>query len=277
MKPHASRLKSMLANLLSVFLVTASLALAAPGWESTLTSQKLGKHPPLKSSTMKFALSWKGMVKAGELDIQIAPPGETKKGSLVVKSNGSSLGAASAIYPYSHNYWAELDPGTLKSKYFHSTEKDSEETIVTKNRYLPRSANVSEVTRNHKTGKIDKHSYRFPHGPARDVFSALLHIRSQTLIPGEEHILLLLPFKSPYLLKVRSETKEKHMGRDSIRLSFEIRKIDKKTNKLRGYKKLKKPVTLWLSDDSDRILLEVRASVFIGDVRAELTSFTKNP
>jgi len=43
------------------------------------------------------------------------------------------------------------------------------------------------------------------------------------------------------------------------------------------YKKLKKPVTLWLSDDADRVPLELRAAVYIGDVRAVLTNFSKTP
>ncbi|WP_411825957.1 DUF3108 domain-containing protein [Luteolibacter sp. AS25] len=262
--------------LLSLLLIP-STGFSAPAWEATLTSQNKGPHPILQPSTMEFTLSWKGMLKAGKLDIQIAPAGENKKGSLVVKSNGSSLGAASAIYPYLHSYWSELDPSTLRSQYFHSTEKDSEETIVTQNRYTAHSAKVSEISKDNDTGKVSTHSLLFPYGPARDVFSALLHIRSQRLLPGEEHVLLILPFKSPYILKVRSEAKEKHMGKDAIRLSFSMRKIDTGTNELRTYKKLKKPVTLWLSDDVDRIPLEIRASVFIGDVRAELTSFTKNP
>jgi hypothetical protein len=54
-----------------------------------------------------------------------------------------------------------------------------------------------------------------------------------------------------------------------------MRKIDRDTHTLVKYKKLKKPVILWLSDDSDRIPLEIRASVYIGDIRAVLTGHTK--
>ncbi len=65
------------------------------------------------------------------------------------------------------------------------------------------------------------------------------------------------------------------MGRDALRMSFAMTKIDRNTHSLGSYKKLKKPVTLWLSDDADRVPLELRASVFIGDVRAVLTSHTE--
>ena len=54
-----------------------------------------------------------------------------------------------------------------------------------------------------------------------------------------------------------------------------MRKIDRKTLELLPYKKLKRDATLWLSDDADRIPLELRAAVFIGDIRATLTSHRK--
>jgi hypothetical protein len=38
---------------------------------------------------------------------------------------------------------------------------------------------------------------------------------------------------------------------------------------------MKRDATLWLSDDEDRIPVELRAAVFIGDVRAVLTNFRK--
>jgi hypothetical protein len=38
---------------------------------------------------------------------------------------------------------------------------------------------------------------------------------------------------------------------------------------LKSYNKLKK-ATLWISDDADRIMIELRSEVFIGDVRAVL-------
>jgi hypothetical protein len=39
---------------------------------------------------------------------------------------------------------------------------------------------------------------------------------------GEEQTLLLMPFKTPYLLKVRIEAKEKHLGRIPIKLRASV-------------------------------------------------------
>ncbi len=217
------------------------------------------------------------MVKAGTLDMEFAPKGVKKPGAFVIKSSATSQGAASTLFPYKHSYWSEISPTALTSRYFKSTEEDSEEKIVTINRFSASKVDVSETSTSLKAKAVATESFAFPYGSARDLFSAILYIRSQKLAPGEEHTLLLLPFKTPYLLKVRVEAKEKHLGRDALRLSFALRKIDRKTLELGTYKKLKKPVTVWLSDDADRIPIELRAAAYIGDVRAVLTSFTKNP
>lgn len=228
-------------------------------------------------SKLEFSLSWKGMLKAGALDIEFAPRGVKKPGSFVIKSSASSRGAAATLFPYDHNFWSEIDPRSLQSKFFHSTESYSDEDIITTNRYSFSKVLINEKSIDSETGKISVEKITFPIGPARDIFSAMLHLRSQKLNLGDEITMLLLPFKSPYLLKVRVDAKEKHMSKDAIKLSVSMRKIDRDTHTLVEYKKLKKPVILWLSDDSDRIPLEIRASVYIGDIRAVLTKHTKTP
>lgn len=259
-----------------LFSITATLA-APPEWIGTLTSSNPGPHPAIAPSKLEFTLSWKGMLNAGKLDIDFAPPGVHKANSFVIKSSASSGGGASKLFPYNHRYWSEIHPTTLQSKFFHSNETTSSEKVENINRYTSSNVSVEEkTTLLNKKGKSGT-SFTFPHGPARDLFSAMLHLRSQKLDVGETHVMLILPFKSPYLATTRVEAKEKHMNRDAIRLTFAMRKIDPTTYELGNYKKLKKPVTLWLSDDADRVLLEARASVYIGDVRAVLTKHEKHP
>ena len=263
-------------KLLTILIATGSIH-GTPAWEADLTSPTPGSHPSISSCTAVYSLSWKGMLKAGELDLRFANAGATKPGSFVAQSNARSLGAAAAIYPYSHSYWSETDPKSLLPKYFRSTERDSEETTITTNRYTRTKVDSEEVSTDLKSGKSKSRLLAFPYGPGRDVFSAYLHLRSQPLAVGEEHVMLVVPFKSPYLLRVRCEGREPHLGVSTIRLSFSMRKIDTKTHELKPYKKLKKPVTVWISDDQERIPIEIRASAFIGDVRAVLTSYKKTP
>lgn len=259
-------------------LVLASATLhATPAWTKELTSSKAGTHPPIESCKLEFSLSWKGILEAGYLDFEFAPKKVSKPGMLIVKSSAQSMGMAKQLFPYNHSYWAEIKPISLESRYFQSTETDSKEKIVTTNHYSAAKVDINEITTNLETSKKTTHASTFAQPIVRDLLSAILFVRSQKLDVGETHTMLILPFKSAYLLKVHVEAKEKHEGKDAIRLSFAMRKINLKTNELVAYKKLKKPVTLWLSDDTDRIPLEVRASVYIGDVRAVLSKHTKTP
>ena len=262
-------------TVIATLALSATTALSAPAWTTQLTSGKAGTHPEMPSCTLDYSMSWKGMVRAGTCRMEFAPPGESKSGAMVIKSSASSQGAANALFPYKHNFWSEVSDSTLQSRYFKATDEDGKKKCVTTNRYSSGKVSVNEVATKFKSGTVETTSFTFPH-TSRDIFSAILFIRSQKLAVGEEHTTLLLPFTSPYLLKVRCEAKEKHMGKDSLRLSFAMTKIDEDTGELKRYKKLKKPVTLWLSDDADRIPLEIRAAIYIGDVRAVLTSFRKN-
>lgn len=262
-------------RLTTLFCLTIVSAHSAPEWREKLSGHKVGSHPMIEPSKLEFTLSWKGMVKAGAIDIEFAPRNITKPGALVVKSSASSRGAAATLFPYSHSYWSEIYPNSLKPRYFQATETDSKEKITTTNRYTNSSVSIVENSLDLKGGKTTIEKVTFPHGPAMDVFSAVLFVRSQNLNVGDKYSMLILPFKSPYLLTVQVQAKEKHMGKDAIRMSFSMRKIDRDTLEFKQYKKLKRPVTLWLSDDKDRVPLELRAAVYIGDVRAVLTKFTK--
>jgi hypothetical protein len=267
---------SSLRFLLPLVLATATLH-ADPEWTKEITSSKPGSHPAIESCKLEFSLSWKGIVQAGYLDIEIAPKEISKPGYLVIKSTGYSQGFAKKLFPYSHSYWSEIVPGTLESRYFQSTETDSKEKIVTTNQYSATKVDIEEITTRTSTSKKTTLTETFGQPDVRDLFSAILFVRSQKLDVGDRHTMLILPFKSPYLLKVSVDAKEKHEGKDAIRLSFALQKINMRTQERVAYKKLKKPVTLWLSDDADRIPLELRASVYIGDVRAVLAKHTKTP
>jgi hypothetical protein len=259
-----------------VLLALLLPAIAAdPSWKSELTSPVPGKHPPLAPSILDLTLSWKGMLDSGRLRMEFAPRDAKKPQRLVIRSSADSLGAASTLFPYQNNFWSELDPSSLKPRFFHAVESDRKETVTTTTRHFADRVEARETTRLLKSGK-DQHKDRiFKFAPVFDIFSAMLHIRSQKLDAGDHITLVVHPFDNPYLLRVKVVTREKHLGRDAIRLSVGMRKINSKTLELMPYKKLKRDATLWLSDDHDRIPIEFRAAVFIGDVRATLSGFKK--
>lgn len=266
----SARCRSLLLSFLIVPLIHA-----APAWQGELTSPAPGPFAKLVPTVLDYQVSWNGTIDAGTVRIEFAPAGVRKAGTLVVRSSASSHGAAAVLFPYQTNFWSELAATSLRPRYFHAVETDKRETVETTVRHFPSRVESREVAKLLKTGKTKQADRLFEFTPVFDIFSAMLHVRSQKLDAGDQITLAIHPFDRPYLLRVRVHGREVHNGRNSIRLTLGMSKIDPKTLALLPYQKLKREATLWLSDDADRIPIELRAAAFIGDVRATLAAHRK--
>jgi Protein of unknown function (DUF3108) len=264
-------------NLLGFLLASAcQLAAAEPTWKSELSNPALGPHQRIAPGVLDLKVSWNGMIDSGKLSIHFAPGNTRKPDTYVVTSDAASTGAAANLFPYQSNFWAELDPTTLKPRLFNAVETDAGEKTTTTTRFSASKVTCSEISQPLPKGPPKTSAKTFLHSPVFDIFSAMLHIRSQTLADGDRIKLVVQPFKTPYLLTAMVAGREPHDGRNTIRLNVGMRRIDTKTMELRAYKKLKKDATLWLSDDQDRIPVEFRAAIFIGEIRATLAGYRKN-
>lgn len=260
---------------LSLFLLLPASGIAAPAWQAELSAPSPGAFAMPKPSTLEFQVSWKGMLQAGTVRIDFDPVDARKPGRYVVRSHSASTGPAALLFAYQSTFWSEIDPATLRPSYFRAVETDSKESETTTVRHFTDRADSRTLTRNLKSGVTQSTDRSLRFSPLFDIFSAMLHVRSQKLDNGDRITLALMPFDTPYLLRVKVEGREIHNDRAAIRLTVGMRKIDRKTLELKPYKKLKRDATLWLSDDADRIPIELRAAVFIGDVRATLVAHHK--
>jgi Protein of unknown function (DUF3108) len=260
-----------------IFLPFVALTLlqAAPAWRGELTSPSPGSFPKLSPTVLELSVSWNGMIKAGTVRVEFAPPDVQKPGNLIVRSTAASQGAAATLFPYQTSFWSEIDTASLKPRLFHALETDDQEKIDTTVSYFPTHVENRETSTLLKTGKTTQTSRTFHFAPVFDIFSAMLHVRSQKLDAGDKITLVVRPFGTSYLLKIHVLGRERHQGRDAIRLSVGMQKIDRKSLDLLPYKKMKRDATFWLSDDAERIPLEMRAAIFIGDIRTTLTSHRK--
>lgn len=251
-------------------LAIVSSALAAPVWKAELTSPEKGNFPQLPPTHLGYQVSWNGTINAGKVVIDFAPPDAKKAGAYVVRSSAESQGAAALLFPYRTHFWSELTTPRLRPRFFLATETDKREIVTTTVRHFTNHVESQELTQQLSNGVRKQTDASFTFSPVFDIFSAMLHIRSQDLATGDQMTLVIHPFDTPYLLRVKVQGRELHEGRNAIRLTVGLHKIDRKTSELVTYKKLKKDATLWLSDDADRIPIEVRAAAFIGDVRVTL-------
>lgn len=262
-------------RLILVSSILLPVVTAAPAWQGELTSPAPGKFAKPVPQVLEYQLSWKGMIQAGTVKMEFAPADVSKPGKYVVRTKSASTGAAALLFQYNSNFWSETDPSTLRPVFFHSVETDDKETESTTVRHFPDRAESETTTKQLKSGTSKKEDRTFSFSPTFDIFSAMMHIRSQKLDTGDQIVICILPFDTPYLLKIKVEGREVHDGRNAIRLTVGMRKINRKTMELMTYKKLKSDASLWLSDDADRVPIELRAAVFVGDVRAKLSAHRK--
>jgi hypothetical protein len=256
-------------------LQLAASAAAPPAWKADLTPAASGPHPRLAPSSLLYDLSWKGRLNAGEIRMEFAPPDAAKRGTYVVRCSAFGKGAASVLFSSRFQFWSELNPSNLRPRFFQGIETDSKETVTTTVQYHADRVESRETTRTLRGGNTSTRELLFEFSPVHDLFSAMLHVRSQKLDPGEQVTIVVQPFETPYLLRVRCIGREVHAGVPAIRLTVGMQKIDRDTLELKPYKKLKSAATLWLSDDHERVPLELRAAAFIGDVRVVIRNHRK--
>ena len=104
--------------------------------------------------------------------------------------------------------------------------------------------------------------------------STLLYVRSQALHEGDVYRLVVYPATSAYLVTITVTAREPITipagTYHAIKLELQLNKIGKK-HELGPHKKFRR-ASIWVSDDSDRLLLRIQASIFVGKVFAELQS-----
>lgn len=254
------------------FLVLTSLAWGRPSWVGGLTTPDPGPHPPLGRDAISMRLSWNGLVDAGTLHIEIDP--DSRRGVTRVRCHAGSRGAAALMHPYRSDSSSEIDSTTLRPRWFRDVQTDRRETVMLTTRHFADRVESVEITQPKGSGKEHRSTKVFEFSPVFDLYSALLHVRSRPLADGDRISLAMVPYDNPYLLDVRVEKREIHLGRPAIRMKVGLRKIDPRDGSLKPHRKLKREVTLWLSDDKRRVPLEFRASVIIGNIRATLVPST---
>jgi len=272
---HLKTIHNLILAMVVLSVLSPAMATAAPEWRKQLNSPRAGGHPGIQPMTLDYTLSWKGAVNAGTLRMEIDPRDANKPGRIVIRSSAESTGAASKLFPYTHSFWAETNRRSLKPVFFQGTETDRRETATTRVRYFPDRVESHERAVSRRDGKVKTNDVTFRHRDVHNIFSAMLHIRSLDLGAGKRHTVICQPFDNPYLVTVQSHGAEQHAGRSAIRCTVSMRKINRDTLELQEYKKLRRPATLWLTNDADRVILELRAAVFIGDVRATLANQKK--
>lgn len=255
---------------LAIFASFASLpaGFAQENWEATVSPFAPGSFPPPRPLRAKYTFGWNGMT-AGNADIRFS---KTSGDRLELEAVGGTEGFARSLWPYDVKHLAVSDGQTLRALEVREHETMRNEEVTTHVTYTPERATSTREER--KGSKVTSKSRQFDAANIFSVNSALLYLRTQPLAPGAVHRIVVYPATTAYLATITVTGRERVTvptgTYDAIKVDLQLNKIGKH-RELKSHKKFRR-ASVWLSNDSDRLILRIETQVFIGTVFAELQS-----
>ncbi|MBA3607745.1 MAG: DUF3108 domain-containing protein [Chthoniobacterales bacterium] len=251
--------------LLGAAVLQLTAAGAAPAWEKTVTTLPRGDFPNPRPLVATYNFGWNDVV-AAAAEIRFDKSGE----QLQLQAAGGTVGMVRALWKFNTRHRAVADASTLRPVSLHQVDSLRSKTVTTDIAFHRDS--LERVRTDTKTNKTPKpKTFQFD-GGIFDMHSALLSLRSQLLQAGDPYRVVVYPATSPYLATLTVAAREKITiaagTYPAIRFEVQLNKIGK-DRELAPHKKFRH-ASVWLSDDPDRLLLRIEASIFVGKVFAEM-------
>jgi len=234
----------------------------------TLKPRGFGHSEEIRPCQLKYKLSWRRVIGAGEAEVTIDRESSTV---LAGTATAKSTGLARALWSYDCDLSARVDSSSLKPLGFEHSETDKKETVTYVTEFKPGWVRTY-TTRPNKKGVEETKQRTVFYGEALDLLSTILYVRSLPLNKGDKITRVVQPFDRPYLVtfKVEGQEERKFEGRKipTIKMSITILRVNKDLS-LKSYDKMKEG-TIWVSDDDFRLPIEIRADIFVGYITCML-------
>lgn len=248
-------------------LLFASTALSAK-WEENVTAASPPSFPGFRSMHAKYGFGWSGFPGA-TADVRVTKPSGDR---LQVDATIRTIGLVRALWKFDATHTAIADASTLHPHETKQIENVRNKKTVTNLSFDSTGVISREVeTPNKMAGPKIR---RFDCPDLFDLSSALLYLRGQPLQDRSVQRIVVYPATSAYLATVRVLGRERRASPsgtcNAIKIELHLSKIGK-DRELEPHRKFRR-ATAWLSDDSDRLLLEIQAQIFVGTVVAQLQS-----
>jgi Protein of unknown function (DUF3108) len=247
--------------------VSLPAPLFAADWRDSLTPLKPGTEAPIRPLTANYKFGWTALT-AASADFEFT---RAKGNQMRLAVHARTTGAVRALWRMDAEHEAYCDATTLRPIRLEQTETYKAKTEIANATFSP---DWVERWRETKPAGDPPKKRRVNLAGVYDLQTALLMIRSQRLRPGDVYRLIVFPSKAPYLAEVdvigKDTLKVAGATYPAIKCQIKLQGITKQLT-LEPHKKFKEAFA-WMSDDRDRLLLKIKAEIFVGSVWAELTS-----
>ncbi len=249
-----------------LFLAFAGSLLAdTPTWQRELSPVIPGNFPPPRAYHASYRFGWSRFT-AAYSSLTVAKP---RRDQIQLSVEGATSGVVRPLYRLDAKNVSLANLSTLLPVRVSQTEVYRSKTIDTRMEFTDRGVTrLRMVTTDNTPAKAKR--FEFPR--LLDIYTAWLFLRSQRLKTGDAYNLVIYPGTEPFLANVRVLGREKLQVRagkyNAIKGELKLQAIDDKLQ-LRPHTKFKRAF-IWISDDSDRLVLRVQADIFVGSVWSEL-------
>jgi hypothetical protein len=253
---------------LIVLLPASGFASVAADWQSTLTKDPPGNFPELRPLRATYRFGWAGFTAAiGEVHFT-----KSSEKKFQLDGTGRTIGFVRALWKLDLNYQALANAEMLRPIESRQTETYRAKTIVTHLTFTSNGVTRTRTEGQGDTAGTKTRQFSFPN--LFDLHSAMLYLRSQPLRDRSVQRVVVYPATSAYLATVTVVDREKIAVRtgtyNAIKIDLQLHKLGKHLE-LEPHRKFRH-ATIWISNDSDRILLRIEAQIFVGTIFADLQS-----
>ena len=216
---------------------------------------------------LKFKMSYSNFLKAGYSTIEVKDTNNNNKEAFHIIGKGKSTGLISIFFKVRDNYQTFIDKKTLRPYRF---IRKINEGGYTKDKEVFFDYETNEATvKDYKHNTEKKHPIS---SNIQDILSSLYYLRNQKINNLEigEEIELKMFFDEEI-----TNFKLHFLGKETIRTKFG--KI--KTLKFRPLVqtgrvfKEQESLSIWITDDENKIPVRIKASLAVGSLRADLDAF----
>ena len=240
-------------------------------WDRTLTQEAANPFPKLIPFDAEYRFGWEGL-SAGGARVNIL---EKPSGRLAITAVGGPDDWIRKIWNYQAVYYGEAGVDGTVPSWFHMDENISKGSLFS-DAYF----GSGSIFACHRL-LMEKKPWELTELPGvRDLFAAMIFVRSQPLHDGDKLRLTVFPDQSPYLvdLTVAGRDTLMIMGKKirAIRFVLRIQTIEthgEQQGRLAPHRKFHSG-RVWMSDDERRIPLRAEVDIFVGRVFAEMTRIT---
>ena len=250
-----------------VLALSCVYSAVAANWQSTITKDLPGDFPELHALTAHYRFGWSGFT-AATGEVHFTKPTARR---FQVDATGRTIGLVRALWKLDLTHHATADAETLHPVDMKQTEAYRRKKLITE---LAFTGGGVTRTRTETPGTAKPKAKEFSFPNLFDLHSAALYLRSQPLRDRDVYRIVVFPATSPYLAALTVVGREKVSVRagtyNAIKIDLQLHKVGKHLE-LEPHRKFRR-AAIWVSDDSDRVVLRIEAQIFVGTVFAELQS-----